>query len=81
MSGPPGALAVTQSLLPNPESRPRAAPVPRDSLVTVLGVVYVHRKTSDGGDLYLTRYGLPLRALLEPENWYEKSWFDAHRER
>ena len=31
-----------------------------ETLVTLLCVVYVHRKTSGGGDIYLTRFGLPL---------------------
>ncbi len=52
-----------------------------ETLVTVLGVVYVHRKTRDGGDLYLTQFGLPVAGLLEPSNWYEKTWFSSKRER
>jgi hypothetical protein len=48
--------------------------------VTVLGVVYVHRKTTDGGDIYVTRDGLPLARHLEVSNWYESEWFRAHRE-
>jgi hypothetical protein len=52
-----------------------------ESLINVLGVVYVHRKTSDGGDLYLTRFGLPHARFLEIDNWYEKKWFAKHRER
>ena len=52
-----------------------------ESLVNVLGVIYVHRKTSDGGDIYLTRFGLPVAEFLELENWYEKEWFEKHRER
>jgi hypothetical protein len=55
--------------------------VSAESLISVLGVVYVHRKTSDGGDLYLTQFGLPNAQLLEIENWYEKKWFTRHRER
>jgi hypothetical protein len=58
-----------------------AAPVHAESLVTVLGTVYVHTKTSDGGDLYLTRFGLPHADLLDVANWYETGWFTAHRER
>jgi hypothetical protein len=57
------------------------APVHAESLVTVLGTVYVHTKSSDGGDLYLTRFGLPHADLLDVENWYEKKWFATHRER
>jgi hypothetical protein len=52
-----------------------------DTLLNILGVVYVHRKTSDGGDIYFTRFGLPYAKQLELENWYEKTWFREHRER
>jgi hypothetical protein len=55
--------------------------VPAESLLTVLGVVYSHRKTSDGGDMYLTRFGLHCADALEIDNWYEKEWFEARRER
>ncbi|MBN2194174.1 MAG: hypothetical protein JW751_15260 [Polyangiaceae bacterium] len=51
------------------------------SIVSVLGVTYVHRHTSDGGDMYLTEFGLPFADLLEIENWYERAWFLSHRER
>jgi hypothetical protein len=51
-----------------------------ESLINILGVVYVHKKTSDGGDMYYTRHGLPLAPLLAVENWYEKEWFEGHRE-
>jgi len=53
----------------------------KKTLVNVLGVVYVHSKTSDGGDLYLTRYAEKLSRHFEIENWYEKDWFDAHKVR
>ncbi len=46
-----------------------------------LGVDYYHLKTSDGGDLYLTRLGLACWQHLLPENWYAKEWFEANRER
>jgi hypothetical protein len=62
-------------------NRPPAAPVAAESLVTVLGTVYVHSKASDGGDLYLTRFGLPSAELLDVENWGEHEWFTTHRER
>lgn len=45
----------------------------------MLGVVYLHTKTSDGGDLYLTRFAEHLQEHFEVENWYEKDWFDAHK--
>jgi hypothetical protein len=54
--------------------------VASESLVNVLGVIYVHRKTLDGGDLYFTRHGLPLAQHLAIENWYEREWFENQRE-
>jgi hypothetical protein len=51
-----------------------------ESLISILGVVYVHKKTIDNGDMYFTPHGLPLASLLAVENWYEKEWFEEHRE-
>jgi len=51
----------------------------KKSLVNVLGVVYIHTKTSDGGDLYLTRFAEPYEEPLEIKNWHEKEWFDEHK--
>lgn len=51
----------------------------RKALVNVLGVVYLHMKTSDGGDLYLTRFGEPHQEHLKIKNWYESDWFNAHK--
>ena len=51
------------------------------ALVNVLGVVYLHSKTSDGGDLYLTRFAEQHNEHFEIGNWYEKEWFDAHKTR
>jgi hypothetical protein len=48
------------------------------SLVNVLQVVYSHTKTSDGGDLYLTRFAEPYREHFEVHNWYERDWFNEH---
>lgn len=45
----------------------------------MLGVVYAHTKTSDGGDLYLTRFAEPYENHFEIENWHEKNWFDEHK--
>ncbi len=50
-------------------------------LINLLDVVYAHIKTSDGGDLYLTYYGLRYADLLRLENWHEKEWFESHRQR
>lgn len=51
------------------------------ALVNVLGVVYLHTKTEDGGDLYLTRFAEPHQEHLDIRNWYEESWFSEHRVR
>jgi len=51
----------------------------KKSLVNVLRVVYAHVKTSDGGDLYLTRFAEPYMEHFEIGNWYEKDWFNAHK--
>jgi hypothetical protein len=69
---------MSSTVLPVPSYISHAASA---TLVTVLGVVYVHRKTSDGGDIYLTRFGLPVASLLEPSNWYEDPWFASKRQR
>jgi hypothetical protein len=51
------------------------------ALVNVMGVVYLHSKTEDGGDLYLTRHAESHQGHLEIENWYEEQWFTEHRVR
>ncbi len=51
------------------------------ALVNVLGVVYLHTKTEDGGDLYLTRFAEPHEEHLEIKNWFEEGWFTKHRVR
>lgn len=48
---------------------------------SLIGVDYLRLKTRDGGDLYLTPFGVPLREQLDPENWYEPEWFCAKRTR
>ncbi|PWU20207.1 MAG: hypothetical protein C5B50_04470 [Verrucomicrobia bacterium] len=52
-----------------------------DELVSIIGVDYTRLKTSDGGDLYLTQFGVPFRDQLTPENWYAPEWFEARRVR
>lgn len=51
----------------------------KKTLVNVLGVVYAHVKTSDGGDLYLTRFAEPYQKHFGIENWYEPDWFNSKR--
>jgi hypothetical protein len=58
-----------------------AAEPPNCKATSLLGVDYFRIKTSDGGDLYLTKFGLPFRQHLQPENWYAREWFEAKRER
>jgi hypothetical protein len=48
---------------------------------SLLGVDYSHLTTADGGELYLTRFGLPFWKNLLPENWYAREWFEAKRKR
>jgi hypothetical protein len=52
---------------------------PKKSLVNVLQVVYAHVKTSDGGDLYLTRFAEPYMEHFQIDNWYAPEWFNAHK--
>ncbi|MFH0952833.1 MAG: hypothetical protein V1873_00730 [Verrucomicrobiota bacterium] len=49
--------------------------------LNLLGVDYAHLKTGDGGDLYVTRLGVPFLEHLKPESWYERAWFERNRER
>ncbi len=51
------------------------------TVISLLGVDYVHVKTSDGGDLYLTRFGAPFWRHLMLENWFAPEWFEAQRKR
>ena len=53
----------------------------QSTAISLLGVDYSHLKTSDGGDLYFTRFGLPFWKNLLPENWHAREWFEAKRER
>ena len=58
------------------------APLPHAAVfVDLLGVRYLHVKTHDGGDLYLTQYGIPFAEHLQPKNWFAKGWFDVKRKR
>jgi hypothetical protein len=52
---------------------------PKKSLVNVLHVVYAHVKSSDGGDLYLTRFAEPYPEHFQINNWYERGWFNSHK--
>lgn len=56
-------------------------PAPEAEGLSRLGVDYVRLKTADGGDLYLTEFGLRFREHLHPDNWYAPDWFAARRTR
>lgn len=72
------AFVVRRDLKPAPD----AMQLPSDAiLVRVLGVDYVHVRTDDGGDLYLTRHGVPYIEHLKPANWHDSEWFEARRKR
>jgi hypothetical protein len=47
--------------------------------MTIFGVEYALAETEDGGDLYLTKFGLLFWRQLRPENWYEPQWFADRR--
>lgn len=49
--------------------------------VRILGVDYLHKRTAEGGDLYLTDYGRQVGDHLDPENWHELKWFAQKRQR
>ena len=53
----------------------------KKTITNVLGVVYSHRKTHDGGDLYLTEHADMFHKHLNIGNWFEKRWFDRHKTR
>lgn len=53
----------------------------RKTLVNILGVVYAHMQTDDGGDLYLTRFAENYQEHFDTHNWYEKEWFNKHKRR
>ena len=59
----------------------RPPEMPPGAAMSLLGVDYFRLKTDDGGELFLTRFGLPFWKHLLPENWYAHEWFEANRER
>lgn len=59
---------------------PSQHPTP-ESFTNILGVVYLHQRTPEGGDLYLTRHGVAMQHLLQTDNWLDPAWFEAHRHR
>jgi hypothetical protein len=54
---------------------------PEATFLRIFGTNYIHLSPRGEGDLYVTEHGLPFIDQLMPENWYEESWFKAHRQR
>ena len=75
-----GDAASSRPATPAPVVSPSHPEIP-GSAISLLGVDYVHMKTLDGGDLYMTQMGLPFWENLLPENWYAAEWFETKRER
>lgn len=67
------------TLFPLSTSESAASLAPGMTFLRLLGVDYVHLVPADGGDLYVTEYGMPYLQHLKPENWYAAEWFSAHR--
>ena len=69
-------------MIQQPPSLTASVSLPLDAQpIDLLGISYTRIKTADGGDLYLTKFGLPFWEHLQPENWYAQEWFEANRER
>ncbi len=65
-------LALSAAL----ELRERSFPnLPGSATNEVLGVPYVHVRTNDGDDLFLTERGWPWLAELLPNNWYRNGTY------
>jgi hypothetical protein len=81
-AGPKASEADGNESAHLPFSARQLARLPRQATaVSLLGVDYTHLRTADGGELYLTQFGLPYWEHLLPENWFSKEWFKAKRER
>ncbi len=72
------ALTIADGLPTSPP--PRAA---ENAFIRrrIQGVDYFCSQPAAGGDLFLTRFGLPFARHLQPENWFAPEWFDDHRQR
>jgi hypothetical protein len=56
-------------------------PLPGGRLLTILGVPYAKVRSPEGGELYLTRFGLQAQDQLRVENWFASGWFTEQRAR
>ncbi|MGD0815283.1 MAG: hypothetical protein ABSA83_16930 [Verrucomicrobiota bacterium] len=73
-------MAAAMRRTHGPMILPADAP-PGGTVTSLLGVDYVHLKTSDDGDLYLTQFGTQVWRHLLLENWFAPEWFEAERKR
>src|ERR1017187_2379927 len=80
MSGSIVPTSQPQNAAPDPVMLHRLE-MPPGTAMSLLGVDYFRLKTDDGGELFLTRFGVPFWKHLLPENWYAHEWFEANRER
>ena len=71
----------TTNDLPAPVRAAASSRQPAFTRRVIQGVEYHHAQQAGGGDLFLTRFGLPFASHLHPDNWLSPPWFDAHRVR
>ena len=79
-------MEETQPSTTNPINSPDQQNLPQDlpqgvQKTNFLGVDYYHFQTVDGGDMYLTEFGIHFWRQMLPENWYAKEWFKENRVR
>jgi hypothetical protein len=72
-------MIESQFAMPGEVDSQRRLGTGRELPIRVLGVDYLHRRMSDGSDLYLTRRGAALGASLDPCNWLAPDWFAQAR--
>ena len=80
---PPTSSAGSKPAQPNATSFQLGDLSGLESLVTekkykAFGIEYKHLKPPNGGDLYLTDFGVPVLRCLLPENWYDHEYFFHH---
>jgi hypothetical protein len=79
-----GEQSEACGIIPNETDRAEPLPAERPNDFTrcwIQGVEYFRSQPAGGGDLFLTRYGLPFARQLQPENWFVPEWFAGHRRR
>ena len=72
----PGAREERERSTPAPAGAAPAAPT-----VRAFGVEYAHVRPPEGGDLFVTRFGLPDLDALMPARWHTDEWYASHGQR